>query len=74
MSNTAGVLSETRTAHPSQGFTSGFFGVVHVAHLFSFLCFLFCLSSLYVRCQMLSITLDCPFLIAHLILSNIYIF
>ena len=47
LSKMAGVLQEARTAYPSRahGFTPGFDGV-HVAHLFCFLCCVFCFVSL----------------------------
>lgn len=40
--------------------------------LFSGLCFLLCLSSFCVLCQMFTMTLDCPFLIAHSVVYNVY--
>ena len=48
-----------------------FWWVVRVAHLF-FWCSVLCLSSFCVLCAMLSVSLDCPFLISHSSFSNIY--
>ena len=56
------------------------FGGVRVAHLFSFQCrvflcfFIFCLR--FVSCvvyPMLPLSLDCPYLIARLVFSNVFV-
>ena len=46
-----------------------------VAHLFSFLCCLFCISCLrpVSSVPMLSVSLDCPFLIFTSVVSNVYL-
>jgi hypothetical protein len=45
--------------------------LVHGAHMFSFL---FCLSLYCVLFSMLTVSLDCPFLIAPLVFSNVYMY
>ena len=72
---------EAVTAYPSgpPGFTPRFllgsFVGVRVPHLFIFLCCVFCFVCLHpVSCvAMLSVSLDCPFLIAPSVFSNIYL-
>jgi hypothetical protein len=52
------------------------FGGICAAHLFRFLCcvLFFCLSSSRVlSIQILSVSLDCPFLISPSVFSNVYI-
>jgi len=48
------------------------FGGVHVAHLFSFLCCVLSVFVLCLVCPMLPVFLDCPFLIALSVFSNVY--
>ena len=50
------------------------FFVISVAHLFSFLCFLFCWSSFCAMCPVLLVSLDCPFFIVPFVFSNVYSF
>jgi hypothetical protein len=57
-----------------RSYDTGFFGGIHVAHPFSFLC---CLDivfvfALYLVCLMLSVSLDYPFFIASSVLSTVY--
>ena len=57
-----------------RSYDTGFFGGIHVAHPFSFLC---CLDIvfvfvLYLVCLMLSVSLDYPFFIASSGLSTVY--
>jgi len=48
------------------------FGGVHVAHLFSFLCCVLFVFVLCLVCPMLPVSLDCQFLIALSLFSNVY--
>jgi len=80
------VTSGTRTvSFPEYPSSLSFFSVVHiaqslvvfdvhVAHRFSFLCygFLFSLSLSCLVYPMLTVFMDCPFLIAFLVFSNVY--
>ena len=85
--NTVGVLLEAEHAYPSRspGFTPGFW-CGRVAHIFSFrfcdvVFFVFCLQHrvsltfvlvLCSVCPMFPVSLDCPFLIARSVFSNVY--
>ena len=63
-----GLFHQSLVAH-------SFWGRVHVAHLLSFLCcvFVFCMSLSSVLCvHVLPVSLDCPFLIAPSVFSNLY--
>ena len=48
------------------------FDGVHVAHIFSFLCCVLSVVVLWLVCPMLPVSLDCPFLIALSLFSNVY--
>jgi len=49
-------------------------GGVRVAHLYSFLCFVLFVFILCLVYPMLPVSLDCPFLIAPSVFSNVYLF
>jgi hypothetical protein len=64
LSKTAGVLYEAGTAYPARGINHGCVGGIRVVHLFSFLCFVFCFSSFRILFSTLTVSQECPFLIA----------
>ena len=48
------------------------FSVIHVAHLFSFLCYVLFFFVMCLVYLMLPISLDCPFLVVPLVYCNVY--
>lgn len=75
MSNTPCVFSETGSASPSQEpmispyVVGGFVLIIFVVFCVAFL---YCFTLFCALCPMLSLSLDCLFVIAILILSNVY--
>ena len=68
MSDTAGILSETGTAYPSRSprFTSC------ICYFFIWFFVLFVIV-MFLVCPILLVSLDCPFLIAPSVFSNVYL-
>ena len=77
LSNMTGVLLEAGTVGPSREHRFiPVFGGVHVAHLFSFLCLVVFYLLVFALClvyPMLHVSLNCLFLIAPSVFSNVYL-